>query len=637
MTPRTILLGILTLFGLSSCGKPVNGGTSAADGSGRNLLLAKELKGLRVLKQNWTDAEARKFYDTSQGSQLMPYTWWLNLEQEKSETLFSDPAKIRSFGYLPRSKEPTSNPDGLPIGFVKNGVALGMTCAACHTGQINYQGTAWLIDGAPTLADAAALMREMEASLKATMDDPAKFGRFSTGVLGKSPTADAVAALKRELQEVYDRRSQYNGRNLPKDKALDFGPGRLDAFDAIFNEVAVRFAQVPDNATQCDAPVSYPFLWDTPQHDRVQWNGSAPNTVLAGIHIGALGRNVGEVLGVFADVDTTVQEKPLGGYPSSVNTGSLSDLEELLRGLWSPQWPEEFGKLDPALVSKGKALFTSAKCIDCHQEINRTDPNRKIIAIMDDVKTDPSMARNAATRTARSGVFEGRIFVPGGLPRKLEAVEPIGNLLSHLGQRVLVGKHDLINPQDKSFNLDLLADIKTATSTVSTILNDVKIVEGKLHSASIQGLSDLKTGVDSIVEGKVNVEALPAELKEKITKIEGGVDKIAHLAMNDGTAAPAVVAYKYKGRPLNGIWATAPYLHNGSVLNLDELLKPAAERLKEFKVGSREFDPKNVGLVNAGDFTFKTTAQPGNSNAGHEYGVFTAEERAQLVEYMKSL
>ena len=114
-------------------------------------------------------------------------------------------------------------------------------------------------------------------------------------------------------------------------------------------------------------------------------------------------------------------------------------------------------------------------------------------------------------------------------------------------------------------------------------------------------------------------------------------DKLA--TFNAGADAPVNVIYKYKARPLNGIWATAPYLHNGSVLNLDELLKPAKERLKKFRVGTLEFDTQAVGFKNEGSFELDTTAQPGNSNLGHEYGekVFTKDERAQLVEYMKGL
>ena len=47
--------------------------------------------------------------------------------------------------------------------------------------------------------------------------------------------------------------------------------------------------------------------------------------------------------------------------------------------------------------------------------------------------------------------------------------------------------------------------------------------------------------------------------------------------------------------PLRGIWATAPYLHNGSVPTLYHLLLPGDERPKEFPLGHREYDPAHVG------------------------------------------
>ena len=61
-------------------------------------------------------------------------------------------------------------------------------------------------------------------------------------------------------------------------------------------------------------------------------------------------------------------------------------------------------------------------------------------------------------------------------------------------------------------------------------------------------------------------------------------------------APNGLVDYARKGRALNGIWATAPYLHNGSVPTLYDLLLPAADRPKKFRVGSRELDVKKVGL-----------------------------------------
>src|SRR5262245_9147793 len=53
-----------------------------------------------------------------------------------------------------------------------------------------------------------------------------------------------------------------------------YGFARLDVFGAILNEVCHTALEIPENRYVADAPVSYPFLWDTPMLDWVQWNGS---------------------------------------------------------------------------------------------------------------------------------------------------------------------------------------------------------------------------------------------------------------------------------------------------------------------------------------------------------------------------
>jgi hypothetical protein len=98
----------------------------------------------------------------------------------------------------------------------------------------------------------------------------------------------------------------------------------------------------------------------------------------------------------------------------------------------------------------------------------------------------------------------------------------------------------------------------------------------------------------------------------------------------------------YRARPLNGVWATAPYLHNGSVPNLTELLKPPEDRVEVFSVGSREYDPLNVGFVSVpgpGTTELDTTlADVGNSNQGHPFANgLDGQERAALREYLKTL
>ena len=78
----------------------------------------------------------------------------------------------------------------------------------------------------------------------------------------------------------------------------------------------------------------------------------------------------------------------------------------------------------------------------------------------------------------------------------------------------------------------------------------------------------------------------------------------------------------YKPRPLAGMWATPPYLHNGSVPTIFHLLSPVDERPKTFRVGSREFNPVHLGLAEVGDdyWLFDTSlpviTTPDTSSAG---------------------
>jgi mono/diheme cytochrome c family protein len=96
----------------------------------------------------------------------------------------------------------------------------------------------------------------------------------------------------------------------------------------------------------------------------------------------------------------------------------------------------------------------------------------------------------------------------------------------------------------------------------------------------------------------------------------------------------------YKARPLSGIWASAPYLHNGSVPTLAQLLTPPAQRVRKFWVGSREFDPAAVGndYAEGPQRTLLDTTLPGNANTGHAFGTTLGdEEKLDLLEYLKTL
>ena len=524
---------------------------------------------LVFLNQGWTEDERNWFYTVSQGSWIVPYSWWLVLEDADSEQLFGRDDAIRRWRYVP-SPPNSRNPDGLPIGFVKDedNDWMGFTCAACHTAQFTYQGTAVRIDGGPSLGDSPTMMTQLGASLQATLDGAAKFDRFAVNVLGdRSSDAAAIAELREYLSRVSASTAGFNERSHT---TVPWGYGRVDAIGTIFNEVTARDLEIPENRREPDAPVSYPFIWDTPQHDRVQWNGA-----LANAGLGSLARNVGEVLGVWGNV--TIDPAPGKiGYESTVRAMNLLQIEESVRKLVSPRWSETpLPPVDQELAALGKPLY-EANCTNCHVLLEgdeRISPRRRIKAHMvpvDTVGTDPTASMNFERR-AKTGRLAGT------------------KLLLHMGEE--------LGEEASAFYL-------LANASLGVIFE---------HPVAALG-----TAID----------------REKMSILDIG--HLESLAPNLTVPEPP----SYKARPLNGVWATAPYLHNGSVPNLTDLLRAPEERATIFYVGHREFDPVSVGYVNEdfeGAFTFDTTLR-GKSNAGHNYGTgLTEEEKRQLIEYLKTL
>lgn len=525
------------------------------------------------LEQGWTDDTQQSFYNTPQGSEILPYAWIVVLEQSASEKPFLDPANIERFRYIPRKKT-ASNPDGMPIGWTKSTdtsgkMWFGMACAACHTGQLEYthpqtqQKVGIRVDGAPTLADFNLMNLELVAAMKATLTDPAKFDRFAKAVLKDGDSPNARSGLRGELQV---QTAALNTRNEINKAHLEYGFARIDAIGFIFNQTMSTLPGIPENAKPSDAPASYPFLWGTDQSDVVQWTGFAANFSGAGILV----RNGGEVIGVYGKVALTQATE----YESSFLIENLGYYENWVRELNSPAWPETvLPPVDQAKAAQGAKLFANA-CAQCHQVI----------------------PRSAAITTS---------YVANITPIELLGTDPT----------------ELSNMSERQYQAGIYAGKKTASIAGSEIPHPT-------------------TGLDPLINAVSG-----SLLKHKIESAKAFADQYATRTKLPKTGAPG-----YKGRPLNGIWATAPYLHNGSVPNLYEMLLPAAQRSKTFTLGSREFDPVRVGFSmeqpkTASDYTPFTldTSIKGNWNTGHEYlttqdGVpFSEEQRWQLVEYMKTL
>lgn len=581
------------------------------------------------LDQGWNKETRQLFWFTSQGSRVIPYSWFMWLEQANSNNLFRNVDHMDMLRYLPMNSS-AQNPAGLPIGFAldkdkSSGEAwVGLTCAACHTNQIDYQGTRMLIEGAPTLGNFVKFFDELVNALDKTNNDQDKFTRFAKKILDNRYSETTASELRKALAETTFKLAQRRAVNeLPSDYPADFTSyARLDAFGNIQNAASAFALHDVTNKNPPTAPVSYPFLWGTHQSDVVQWNGSAPNTPV----IGPLVRNIGEVVGVFGDLDIRKASwwrqiffDQKVEYSATVNIRNLGELELWVKQLRSPDWSDNNIKLpavDMVKSAKGSIIYQQ-QCAGCHQVIpkdRQSDKYKVKMTPLDKVGTDPAMAVNADFHMAKSLLLEGTkadILLGEKFPATAPAIElavngVVGVVLKDPIKSIEAG---LIPTLDQSVRIDE----KELKDTIEKFLKNFE--------------SKSEDGLKSIL--KTNIKG-----RESAKKSDSSVSQ-----------SPDLSKLAYKARPLNGIWATAPYLHNGSVPNLWELLKKPEERITQFWVGNREFDPVHVGFDTSSGLSqfnvFKpgtNTIMPGNSNRGHDYGNHLSDdEKWSLIEYMKTL
>ena len=634
---------------------------------------------ISYLDQGWSNQERSAWYTATQGSRLMPASWFRSLEIAEGTELFNSKTNMRRFRFIFDDRNPT-NP--YPIGFAEDRQSdkvfeetqlrwiergffkkqskyeewIGLNCSACHTAEVHFEGQKIRIDGGPAIIDFQTFDEEIASALRATLDDDQKFARFAARVASEDPGTQNDL-LKDALHQLTKWRERVVSVN---DTDLRYGFSRLDAFGHIYNQVAL-FSDVDGQFFQgSDAPVSFPFLWDTPQHDKVQWNGIAENgPKVVGIDIGALGRNAGEVIGVFGEVNVNKRTgsdfliKPRTA--SSVSINNLIELERSVERLISPQWPANvLGELDQEGVSRGQELFID-KCQSCHNPIDRDDPNRKVQAQMsmfmtvdsltvDEKKnahgapgTDPAMACRATERLALRSVRFAGVKVDTDDRTEKRELKETDRLSALLATMVTSSVSD------------------QAGELIDFVLGGSKGLIVNNPGATNETPQSYE-GDSATLSKKESREALKSALSGT-AYASGDAPQAAETKAGDFgewgpftdcmTSNPSRLK-SYKARPLNGIWATAPFLHNGSVANLYELLLPPSERMAVFYTGSYDFDTERVGYVTAkserNSFSFDVlnpdgSFRWGNFNGGHDYDneALTDDQRWDLVEYMKSL
>ncbi|MDA9421814.1 di-heme-cytochrome C peroxidase [Bradyrhizobium sp. CCBAU 53380] len=597
------MLRVFSLLGLTVAAMT----SSSAQGADANPIYVDQ-------GPDWTESARADFYVRDQGSRLIMLSWMQALKQRNGEPFLAD--GLSRYGYL---RNPGSTAS-LPIGFHASGPegfqVVGMTCSACHTRQIEVEGKEYRLDGGPGLVDFYALLGDLDKAVGDVLASDASFAPFAAAVLRSvTPNTADVENLRRQVDGWYLRFHTLMSRALPKN---GWGVGRLDAVGMIFNRLSGLDIgpppdfMIPENINPADAPVRYPFLWNAPRQDKTQWPGFAKN----GSDILGLARNVGEVLGVFATFEPKRQGATINFLNNnSINFDGLGELENLVKRIGPPKWP---WKIDAALAMRGKMVFekdpAEGGCSGCHgieDGEQRLPFDKTWRTVVQNVGTD-TREYDVLAWKAKTGVLSGAYIPFATAP--LKETDQVLNVL--------------------------------ATSVIGSIAEH--LLAGGVPSTKARVAASPDPGSSEPLVA-LQLIKLPPTMQDLITVFDAiSTSEAIKKAPVRGAERPSPSRLppwgSYEARVLQGIWAAAPYLHNGSVPTLAELLKPSAQRKSQFRIGPK-YDIENVGLAatqeppsEALSVTDCNDINSGNSRCGHEYGTTLSEQdKKALLEYLKTL
>jgi len=567
-----------------------------------------------------TPAQKESYYHLSQGAEILPWILLTAVDIADADSTKPFVENLERFGLLP---DPART-DGLPVGLTvsSNPFTFGMdfvgiTCAACHVGELRHNGKAVRVDGAPNMFNLQLFYSQAIDALTAATSDRGKlwralkrFGRQDYGRYGIAAPFVRPATLVYYGANVLLHRDRLDARLelVAVIRALNdqrdpnhptSGFGRLDAFDATRNVIftrlrkagtaAVKFSPLwsrkatPPEPVEAyrEQPQRFPRVWGFKDYDWVQWTIDT-DTVME--------RNFTETLGAGA---TVVLDPARTGslFETSIPIRNMHELEWLAYYIDPPRWPAAiFGEIKPDLAAAGEGIFGS-RCAGCHE-------------YGDDRRTPTGLLRLRGLR-------------PEAVGTDATAALRISCPIPDTGA--------------------LMIPPRSYTVEDSQLLKDCA---GVTAGTAFTGNSFAKT-VQTAVGGIKQKAYAAAGIDAAQQRVMEDLDRRGRVNWRDTLLDTQPPYGPYAARPLYGIWAAAPYLHNGSVPTLYHLLLPPEQRPKTFALGAREYDPVKLGFVVATACTQEDcvvdTTRKGDGNGGHLFGTDLAEsDRMALLEYLKT-
>jgi len=604
---------------LTGCSSPDDGGGGGGGGEGELMDYSNGLSA----------GEREVYYHLAEGSEVLPTAWVRAVRDTATKKPFME--NLERFGFMP---DP-NNPHGLPVGMTDTttldtrlfGVRMmGLNCAACHVNDVTYRGRTIRIDGAPSLLYADKFKADLQGSLKHTLTHPLEFIGF-------------LLRLRREHEK--------QNLHLPAPVAQSAGQvlAALPAHESLTAE---------------HASAQGPLQW---VHRAIEAERAKPPVdMLVGLQVGSPGGGANaarlpEPLTGEHALRTAQDLVPDNAHPNSLLGHPVRDVEHFIADViltyrLMKARLHSFRRIIPEgpyqLSGPGRVdAFDVARNTLFPQDFVPTNAPVSYPFLWGmaeqnwmhyDGNTNSVMQRNMGQAIGVGAVYDSTTLISTLLPQNIYQMELLSRKIeSPKWPEELFGKLDanLVSRGGEIFQQQCVRCHNAQTPDPLVSNDSTKTDPRRLENFAIP-----------MNDGRP-FTAWAAHVLDGLAKQAYRVNRVPpdSVRIMDQTQNKERIIWRttsmWSTRPLNGMWATAPYLHNNSVPTLYDLLLPAAQRPKKFVVGHREYDPVKVGYAATGTgplkYTFDTS-NVGNSNAGHEYGTNLSDaDRKALLEYLKSL
>ncbi len=618
---------------------PAKVGPEPLNRGGDLPISVKESDGPKV--QNWSAGDRRDFYHLAEGSELYPLDWIKALISVKTGKPFLE--QPERFGLI---ADP-SDPDGLPMGVTGHesrgisflGRMIGVNCAACHCTQITYQGKSLILDGGPNQFDLNNFYLELFSSVGATAKDPKELATFLERVekvQGRSLTGGAKGMIE-GLASVLRRQAQ----GISADEK-----SFADGASALFAKVNSDLAKDPSE------------LLGLAKKDYIELR-----TKLKAANINAID-NIAQTLQsgdmatrVLNDIATKREEIRDSISDMALNAALIQARLEFLKKLAKMHTSESLipgpGRID-AFGSIRDMVFPPVDYIPTTSPVSYPHLWQvgQTVWFHWDGNTNSLLQRNIGQSMGLGAVYDPKTNSSTVLPYELYRLDELTRRLTPPAWPAeMLGAIDT-KKAERGRTLFAANCIKChASPDKSTVEERERIVSLEEVKTDPTRVENYAIPVDRENGGKSFAVALSKAAAGFTDQsyIDNAVGKAEQAKMD---LPPDQVAWRtnhgYVSRPLVACWGTSPYLHNGSVPTLYDLLQPAEKRPKSFVVGYREYDPIKLGYVSdRSKVPAELLARPpimeydatikGNLNTGHEFGTSLSEgEKMDLLEFLKA-